>query len=430
MRLHGRVQRFARAYLIAYVGVLLGGIGLFDVYRGGSLDVRTDGALLLVAGVATFVGCTVALRHGTSTAPYHWTVRCADGAALAVALWIAYRVQSNFVLQPVLVASAVFVVVAGVLAGLLLYGDGFTRPDSAPLPAASEERPARATLLAGGIGALGTLLAAALALPQFWYASYYQPSNAPPVVAVENSIEDVERTGDHIEFSLSVSVENKGKTSVRMLTSLYEVSGTRVRVGRSPVAPEELDYGRITGGNYGAAARVNPFADYGAPETIQVGPVGEDYAWIGPDERIHTSLRAQAPLDRFDLLRFTADIAVARADRVEVDDWPQPSGRALRTCDGTRIAESRRPLARLGGFEWLTESRRELVTFWSVSGEMGDESPWWPAFPWTGVSIQHDGHDCAHALKPDHDGLEDRAMVGWASSVAEAAVPPEPDARP
>ncbi|NEE21851.1 hypothetical protein G3M58_87245, partial [Streptomyces sp. SID7499] len=124
MRLHGRVQRFARAYLIAYVGVLLGGIGLFDVYRGGSLDVRTDGALLLVAGVATFVGCTVALRHGTSTAPYHWTVRCADGAALAVALWIAYRVQSNFVLQPVLVASAVFVVVAGVLAGLLLYGDG------------------------------------------------------------------------------------------------------------------------------------------------------------------------------------------------------------------------------------------------------------------------------------------------------------------
>ncbi|NEE10197.1 hypothetical protein G3M58_27575, partial [Streptomyces sp. SID7499] len=174
----------------------------------------------------------------------------------------------------------------------------------------------------------------------------------------------------------------------------------------------------------------NPFADYGAPETIQVGPVGEDYAWIGPDERIHTSLRAQAPLDRFDLLRFTADIAVARADRVEVDDWPQPSGRALRTCDGTRIAESRRPLARLGGFEWLTESRQELVTFWSVSGEMGDESPWWPAFPWTGVSIQHDGHDCAHALKPDHDGLEDRAMVGWASSVAEAAVPPEPDARP
>lgn len=130
------------------------------------------------------------------------------------------------------------------------------------------------------------------------------------------------------------------------------------------------------------------------------------------------------------LLRITADVAVARADRVEVDDRPQPGGRALKNCEGTRIAEDRRPLARLGALEWLTESRRELVTFWAVSGELGDESPWWPAFPWTGVSIQHDGHDCAHALKPDHNGLEDRAMVGWASSVAEAAVPAEPRAEP
>ncbi|MFJ6944409.1 hypothetical protein ACISU4_07105 [Streptomyces wuyuanensis] len=43
---------------------------------------------------------------------------------------------------------------------------------------------------------------------------------------------------------------------------------------------------------------------------------------------------------------------------------------------------------------------------------------------------QYDGHDCAHALRPDRNGLEDRAMVGWAGSVAEAAVPAAPKARP
>lgn len=432
LRLHRRVHRAARHYLIAYIGVVLGGIGLFDLYRGRNLDVRTDGILLLAVAVATVVGSTVALRLGTST-PSHrwrWTVRCADGAALAVALWIAYRIQSNFVLQPLLVLSAVLVVGAGVLAALLLYGDGCARPDPPSTTVGRVERPARATLLAGGLGALGTLLAAALALPQFWYSSHYEPSNAPPVVAVENGIDDVENMGDHVGFTVWISVENKGKTPVRMLTSLYEISGTRVTVGREPVAPEELPYERITGGNYGAAARLSGFADYDAPQTIQVGPVGEDYAWIGPDEKLHTKLRAQAPRDRFHLLRITADVAVARADRVEVDDRPQPGGRALKNCEGTRIAEDRRPLARLGALEWLTESRRELVTFWAVSGELGDESPWWPAFPWTGVSIQHDGHDCAHALKPDHDGLEDRAMVGWASSVAEAAVPAEPRAEP
>ncbi|MET9669671.1 hypothetical protein ABZY19_30650 [Streptomyces sp. NPDC006475] len=155
-----------------------------------------------MVAVTTIVGCTVALRLGTSTPSHRWTVRCADGAALAVALWIAYRIQSNFVLQPVLVVSAVLVVGAGALAALLLYGDGCTRSEPPSPPAAREERPARATLLAGGLGALGTLLAAALALPQFWYASHYEPSNAPPVVAVENGIDDVEDTGDHVEFSL------------------------------------------------------------------------------------------------------------------------------------------------------------------------------------------------------------------------------------
>jgi len=196
------------------------------------------------------------------------------------------------------------------------------------------------------------------------------------------------------------------------------------------VTPQDLPYERIIGGNYGAPARLNAYAAYGEPELIQVGPGGEDYAWIGPDEKVQTKLRAQAPRGRFHLLRITTDVAVARADRVEVEDRPQPAGRELKTCNGTRIAEYRRNIASLGALDWLTESRRELVTFWAVSGKQGDESPWWPAFPWTGVSIQHDGHDCGHALEPDHDGLEDRAMLGWAGSVAEAAVPTEPGPRP
>lgn len=430
---HRRVHRAARYGLIVY-GVILGGVGLLDIYRGLNLEVRTDGALLLLAGVAAVGGCTVALRRGADIPPHRWWVIGADGAAFAVSAWLGYRVQSNFVLQlvlqPWLFISAVVVVLAGLFSALVLYGDVSERRDPPSSAAAQEERPARATLLAGALGALGTLLAAALTLPQFWYSSHYEPSNAPPVVAVENSIDDVETRGDHVEFSVSITVENKGKTPVRMLTSLYEISGTRVTVGQEAVTPQGLPYEKITGGNYGAPARLNAYAAYGEPELIQVGPAGEDYAWIGPDEKVHTKLRAQAPRGRFHLLRITTDVAVARADRVEVEDGPQPGGRELKTCNGTRIAENRRNIASLGALDWLTESHRELVTFWAVSGKQGDESPWWPAFPWTGVSIQHDGHDCGHALEPDHDGLEDRAMLGWASSVAEAAVPTEPSPKP
>jgi len=209
---HRRVHRAARYGLIVYGGIL-GGVGFLDIYRGLNLEVRTDGALLLLAGVAAIGGCTVALRRGADIPPHRWWVIGADGAAFAVSAWLVYRVQSNFVLQlvlqPWLFISAVVVVLAGLFSALVLYGDVSERRDPPSSAAAQEERPARATLLAGALGALGTLLAAALTLPQFWYSSHYEPSNAPPVVAVENSIDDVETRGDHVEFSVSITVENK-----------------------------------------------------------------------------------------------------------------------------------------------------------------------------------------------------------------------------
>jgi hypothetical protein len=193
---------------------------------------------------------------------------------------------------------------------------------------------------------------------------------------------------------------------------------------------QPLEYEEIVGGNYGSAARVSPGTAYSHPEPIQVGPVGEDYAWIGPDEEVHATLLARAPRDLgYSLYRISVDVAVARADRVEVENRPY-SPRQTKTCKGARIAEDRRPLAYRGTFDRLTESDRDLVTYWVLGGGSGWESPWWPEFPWTGVSIEHAGHDCDHALKPDDDGLEDDAMVGWASTVAEAWRPQEADDKP
>ncbi|MFJ6984602.1 MULTISPECIES: hypothetical protein [unclassified Streptomyces] len=444
----------ARVALLCCGGVF-GFVGFLDVYGGVGMEARSDGALLLVAALI-LAGCHATDLHRATGRALRWWARLgADVTAFGVGAWTGNRLLSNIVLQPVLAATSAFVLVLLALAVFLAWEDhrsppwvaagpapAATAPAAGPVPgprppvpdAATAEGPsARAGVLAAAVGAAATLLAAALALPQFWYTARYAPSTAPPIVSVGTTLDDIEVVDDHMELTLEIEIENKGSTAVRMLTSLYEVTATPVRVADRPLPAGDpaQSYDGIFGGDYGAAGRVNSYAAYGTPQQIQVGSVGEDNAWIGPDETYRTTLRVQGPRDGFDLLRATVDVIVARADRVETEEGHWPSGRRLFTCgDGdVLMAENRRPLAHTGVFDRLTESDREVVTFWVLSDPAGgDASPWWSPFPWAGVSLQHTGHGCAHALRTDEDGLEDRAMVGRASAVAEAAMPePEPE---
>ncbi|CAM5323814.1 MULTISPECIES: hypothetical protein [Streptomyces] len=434
--LHRRIRTRGRIGLLVY-GLILGCVGLADVYRGLDFSARTVGAFLVTAAIVIVGSCSAALASGTPASWRRWAPLTADLVVGVVSGWIIYRVQSNFVFQPVLVVTATAVISAALLAACLIWGDAREIPElpppNQPPPSVTPsvtDRQARSTVVAAVIASVGALLAASLTIPQFWYSARYEPSSNPPVVQTEASIENVEMRADHVELTVEIKVENKGKTPVRMLTSMYEITGTSWIVLPKEDHDRELPYENIVGGNYGSAARVSPSTLYSPPEHIQVGPVGEDYAWIGPDEAVQTTLLARAPRDpAISLYRISVDVAVARADRVEVEDRPEQP-RQIMTCDGARIAQDRRPLAHRGVFDWLTESDRELVTFWVLDGGSGWESPWWPPFPWNGASIQHADHDCGHVLKMDHDGLEDDAMVGWASTVAEAGRPQEAGGKP
>lgn len=357
----------------------------------------------------------------------------ADLAVIVINSWIIYRVQSEFVFQPVLVMTATVVISTLLLTVCLVLGDVRETPEPPPPPPSppvtSADRQAWSTVRGAVIAAGGAVLAASFTVPQFWYAALYEPSQEKPVVQAEASIESIEMRDHGVELTVEITVENKGKTPVTMLTSLYEITGTML--GKFENDPEHgSEYEAIVGGNYGSAARVSPGTAYSSPRQIQVGPVGEDYAWIGPDEELHATLVARAPRKMdYSLYRISVDVAVARADRVEAENRPE-SSRQMMTCKGADIAQDRRPLTHRSTFDWLTESKRDLVTFWVLGGNGGWESPWWSAFPWNGVSIEHAGHGCDHALKPDNDGLENDAMVGWASTVAEAWRPQEADDKP
>lgn len=428
-RLHRHIQARARVVVIAY-GLILGCLGMTDLYRGLDLGAKGDGFLLLVMAVVIVSGGSTARR----SPPLPWRRRADIAADLGVAVvsaWIIFRVQSNFVVQPVLVMTATVTLSAVSLACVLLWGDVRDHPQQPSagqaLPEASpDEVQARSTVRAGKLGAGGTLLAGGVALLPFWFTAHYMPSHDSPVVQVASGIENVDRRDGYAELTVEITIENKGNTPVTVLTSLYEITGTEIEHSQKPKPLDGLPYGHITDRIYGSAARVSPYNQFDDPKQIQVGPAAEDYALIGPDEEVKTTLIVRAPL--FPLYRITVDARVARADRVEVEDW-QESPRRIKKCDSLDIAEDRRPLLHRGVFDRLTESDREVVTFWVIDGpqDFGEISPWWAPFPWSGASIQHAGHACDHAFKPnDQDGLEETAMVGWSSAVGEAGLPAAP----
>lgn len=422
--LHRRIRKPGRIALLIY-GLLLGYVGLTDVYGGLDLGAKMVGVLLAVAAAVIVGSCVAVLASGAS--PSRSRSLPADLVAILINSWIVYRILSDFEYQPVLFTTAAVVISATLLSLCLLWGDVRERPAGMQVsqpepPGAPSDKQARLTLLAAVIASAGALIAGSFTLPQFYYSALYEPSQEQPVVQAEASIESIERREHGVELTVEITLENKGKTPVTMLTSLYEITGTNLE---NPADDQSLEYEEIVGGNWGSAARVSPDFGFSDPEPIQVGPVGEDFAWIGPDEELHATLVARAPREKdYALYRISVDVAVARADRVEVESR-MGSSRQKMTCEGTDIAQERRPLTHRGTFDRLTESRRELVTYWVLGRNNGWKSPWWPPFPWNGVSIEHAGHGCDHALSPDDDGLENEAMVGWTSTVAEAWRPPD-----
>ncbi|WP_157878088.1 hypothetical protein [Streptomyces torulosus] len=417
-----------RLILLVY-GLVLGAFAGLDLFFAEDLDIKLAGAWFGFAALVIVVGCGASFTAGSEARPRIYLLIASDVATVVVGLALVLRIRSNFVPQPLLLSSLIVTAIAILAAAALGVLDFRTARRAEPTNW-NWQSPERATVVGGALGAVGALVAASLALPPFWYTTRYAPSTDVPVVTVSNDIMKVSNRDGQLEVRAAVTIENTGKTAVRVLTSLYEITGTEVEVTHSP--DSDVDGKKVRDaleGNYGPAARYNTYATYHPPQQIQFGPITVDQAWLGPGEKTRATVGAHAR-GKLKLLRLTADVAVARADRVEVDESRTPVKRPLIDCPAptpssasTKIMETRRSLKHAGMLDWLTESNRELVTIWAVSGAQGDVSPWWPPFPWINASLQHKGHDCEHALTSDDDGLEQRAMVGWAGAVAEAPVP-------
>ncbi|MFJ4846528.1 MULTISPECIES: hypothetical protein [unclassified Streptomyces] len=427
-RIPETVSRWARWVVTTYA-VLLGAVGLLDLFTANGFDARTTGGALAVACLSAAAAIAHCFRP-------HGALRWAAAVVAACVLllvdgWLLASITSDLVAQWHLVTMLVIVMVSFAATCVVLVHDmdvARTRARRMSVRlrrAAGPSNEHGATLAAAVIAALSGLVAAALSFPQFWYSARYEPSMEPTVVSVHQSFDQIRRRDGRLEITASVTLENKGKSSADVIASLYEITGvTTEKISAPPRGRLDDDAWRSTVvDGPGPAARYNSVAPPLPPELIQAGPLTWDNVVLEPGESTQATLVAFAPADRFDLLRITTDFAAAPLERVSTDGGRTEAVRPG-SCAGATGQRTTWPLERQSLMERLTTSDQDLVATWITHQEhdAADAGQWWPAYPTFNVQITHRNARCDQVIVPRTD-LEDRAKLAKFGALTEA-VPP------
>ncbi|MGE5288441.1 MAG: hypothetical protein ACM3ML_14840 [Micromonosporaceae bacterium] len=456
----------AQAILFFLWGLTLAFVGLYDTFTTLSLGDRVSSVLLAVVGVAIISGGVVSwkpLYKRPDLARRHDLVGLATAALSIVAgIVILAAIRSNFDPQPRLVAVEIVVMTITTLSGLAAvpYAIRLWKNAIRLWKNRGKGTPANGGQLskhpAAVIGAAATILAALIAVPQAWYSSQYLPSTATPALSIKSKLSSPlpHRLG-LAATTAQVEIKNTGRAPVTVLTSMYEITGTRIGTAKPVTAypdPQRVDHATrvehptIDNPDPGPSGRYSAFSLYGPAQLVQFGRLVFDQAWLEPGEYTTATVVAYFPEDEFDLLRLTTDIAFIREDRVTVGDPSpvnteqlSPNSRLVKGCEDGNVYLTLWPVEERTLFRRLTESDREVVvalvagptgeppaaTREATDVKSGSDGQWWPDFPGMYASIQHKGRSCGHVINPEPStkrGLEDRSMFSKAGSVSEVEI--------
>ena len=465
--MHMRLPRTilpVRTILFVLWGLMLAFVGLTDTANALSLGDRLSSALLATAGIAIISAEIVSWAR--SSRRDLLVALTASGLSFFVGAVIYRLVNSNFASQPRLLAVAYVIGTITVLSLAALMWDAIclvrrtqdekvVNGDGNDNDNGIGDGKDEGTLLSklskhgAAVGAAATILAALIALPQFWYSNQYLPSTATPVLSIKSKLSSPypHRFG-LAATTAQIEIRNTGNAPVTILTSIYRITGTAIRTPLQVTA--EPDPGRVphaTNDNPGPSARYSTFSLYGPAQLIQFGQLVLDQAWLEPDEYTTATVVAYFPQDKFDMLRLTTDMAFVREDRIAIDENITPvstkklarNSPLVKGCEGLNVYLTIWPVKQYTLFRRLTESDREVVIA-LVAGPARKpsdavreasnikpeiEGQWSPAFPQMYASIQHTGRSCGHVINPDSTshGLEDHSMFSQAGSVSEVEIP-------
>jgi hypothetical protein len=399
----------------AACGLLI--VGVLDVLNADRFTGRIVGTVLsLMAGLTLTV-----IRVAWADAAARWrSTAVAAGAMLLVS--VATLVMTFPPRQLRLAVIAIGALLVTCTAVFTLLQALAVRRRAAP----SSQGPA--AVRGETITSVTTLVAALIAVPTAWYSGYYLPNQAAPTVTLESEIGEIEPYGTHASTTITIKATNTSDTSVRIIGSIYVLSGTTLSADNTPGPSLDAEkLAKATGDNYGPSARYNVTTTQSSPELIQFGQVVWDQATLVANESTTATVVAFLPISRYDVLRLGTDLVIARDDRLSTGDPITEAGfDRVRgpgaDCAGRQTIVRTWPLQHDSLVAWLTQEDTEVVLGYVVD-DPTYRSVWWPTQPYLEYQAQRVEHHCAHLFDEDTDGLERTNMVDMASAMTERLVP-------
>jgi hypothetical protein len=344
------------------VGVAALILGFSGILGSGDLGARFVGAGALVAGVIiSAAAICVALVTQRWTA-WFGVLAGLFGATFGVVMWLAQdRGGAPTALRfvPILLALGSVPVV--------IYGAGNLRL-----------RDLRDFRVIAGIFASVVSIGALTGLADFVYHAVYLPGQVTPTLTVTPMLSSRGTKHGMDVIDVGVTLQNPTSTKVRVLGSTYQVVGYRVapaKAGASALA-ERSRQAFVRNSASAAGPSASRFSRTTGGTVVQAGTMfapGIDFEFE-PQERFATNTTVYVPHNRFDLLRVTAEMIVAKSDRLSLSPKRTfPFHRApVRDSYGSMSVFAERTIRETSLFRKLTRGKRVLIYVWTVKPSKQD----------------------------------------------------------
>ncbi len=353
-------------------------LGFHDTFNAEDPQSRLLGFVILLASALLVVGFVVAFWLDRPWARRYTAVASIVAASIGVSFLVA-RARSGD--SSTLTFLWVAILIGGLLSFVLVF-----RP--------REWRKLSTKEVLSGVApvvSVGTLLTAA----QFYYNAFYVPQQKAPALTVSVDLEPAGSDGDMAVLTGTVRAVNATDTRVRILGSLYTVSGTRLadRPARERGFADELPRPAITPeAAPSSASRVaRRYSDERQIESIQADDIVGDNFVFEPSEEVTRRFVAQVPRREVDLVRLNAEFIVARASRLKLEgNVNYPFGRRLVNFQDPRGTEGIVSTQAIEETSWvrdLTRGDRLMKSVWVVRQERPAKST---VFPLLAASIDRE----------------------------------------
>jgi hypothetical protein len=290
---------------MACTGVFALVVGLHDALLAASLASRLAGGGIAVGGVLLFVAAVQARRPGRADEGWRALLGIAAGAVetcIGAFLLVAAFDEPAASDDRRWWGWAALMTV-GVATMVLYFAIGRGRL------ARSLGRPV-------SIVASGAAISVVLGLVQLWQSAASSPSQTNPNLALTIALRPLPPKDGLERFAASFTARNLSDVPLLVLGSRYAATGIDMT---SAQAQSDEAFTRRLRRDARVSADLTRAEEPAAAELAQAGAIAPDDFTFFPDEVFRTSRVISIRPRRYDRLVVTADVAVAREDRLEID---------------------------------------------------------------------------------------------------------------